>query len=246
LKPPQRFDVPRRGTPDGVKSSEVASLPIRFGAAVRDARLFHPVGVLAKGAIERVAAPLVGLPIESGDIVGRISKGVGLPGSLPDIAGLAWRMQPQASGTPWDVLLASTIANSRILLAPTTSWSGASFSSLMPLKFGGGVWWLRARMINEVHGRGLSMDDVTNQIGSGGVDFGIEQARATGGFTPLARLKFTEVDDTSGDIAFDPTLHTAPGLQLLPRWLTTFRRAAYRRSREGRAPTRRSAPRRAP
>jgi hypothetical protein len=223
------------GTPDRVKPSDVVSLPVRVGAAIRNARLFHPVGVLARGTIERVAPPGDGLPVESGDIIGRISKGVGLAGSLPDIAGLAWRMPPQqATAKPWDVLLASTIANSRILLAPTASWSSASFSSLMPLKFGGGVWWLRAQMVTDVQGRGLSITDVSSQIGSGGVTFDIEQARGTGGFAPLARLKFAEVDDSAGDIAFDPVLHTAPGVQLVPGWLTSFRRAAYRRSREGR------------
>ena len=36
------------------------------------------------------------------------------------------------------------------------------------------------------------------------------------------------------DIGFDPVLHTDPEVQLIPVWLSDFRRAAYRRSREGR------------
>jgi hypothetical protein len=218
-----------------VKPSEVAGLPIRFGAALRQARLFHPVGVLAEGTIERVAPSGTGLPVESGDVIGRISKGVGLPGSWPDIAGLAWRTRTQSlPATPWDVLLASTLAGSRVLLAPTTSWSGATFSSLMPLKFDGDVWWLRARMATDIDVTGLGTDAIADQIGSGVIDFDVEQARVRGGFTPLARLSLTKISDSAVDIAFDPVLHSAPGVELVPGWLTSFRRAAYRRSREGR------------
>ncbi len=139
-----------------------------------------------------------------------------------------------STATPWDVLLASTVANSRILLAPTASWSGTTFSSLMPFKFDGGVWWLRARMAGDFQDAGLSMDAITNRIAEGEVDFDIEQARGTADFTPLARLRLTEIDDSHRDIAFDPVLHSAPGVRLLPVWLTSVRRAAYRRSREGR------------
>jgi hypothetical protein len=34
--------------------------------------------------------------------------------------------------------------------------------------------------------------------------------------------------------AFDPALHSDPEVKLVPGWLGDFRRAAYRRSREGR------------
>ena len=39
----------------------------------------------------------------SAEVVGRVSKGVGLPGALPDIAGVAWRMPaPLPPSTPWE------------------------------------------------------------------------------------------------------------------------------------------------
>jgi hypothetical protein len=171
------------------------------------------------------------------DVIGRVSKGIGLPGGLPDIAGFAWRMPPQQdlrSCTPWDVLLASTVANSRIFLAPASSWSGATFSSVMPLRFKGGVWWVRARLVTQVNASGLSLDAIRDQISSGGVDFDIEQAAGTGEFLPLARLTLRHVDPSLDDIAFDPTLHCDPDVSLVPGWLSDFRRAAYRRSRAGR------------
>lgn len=120
----------------------------------------------------------------SGDIVGRVSKGVGLPGALPDIAGLAWRMPPTSQGAPpWD---------------------------------------------------GLSLDTVRDRIATTGVEFDIEQAAGTGRFRPLARLTLHTVATDVGDLAFDPTVHSHPDVALSPGWLTGFRQAAYRRSREGR------------
>jgi hypothetical protein len=220
-----------------VRASDIAALPIRLGAAVRHRRLFHPVGVLAEGTLVRVAPLGEGLPMVTCDVAGRVSKAIGLPGASPDIAGLAWRMPPLLeTGTPWDVLLASTLDSSvgRVILRPVLSWAGATFSSLMPLRFEGGAWWVRARVVTDINTPGLSLDTVRAQITSGGIDFDIEQAAGTGDFLPLARLTLRNVDPSHDDVAFDPTLHSHPDVRLVPAWLGDFRRAAYRRSREGR------------
>ena len=122
-----------------------------------------PRGVLANGTIERIAPPVKGCPwCRLRWWVGspRVSA---LPGALPDIAGVAWPMPPPLPpSTPWDVLLASTTGGAlgRILLRPVTSWSGATFSSLMPLGFRGGVWWLRARLATIIEVPGLSLDTI--------------------------------------------------------------------------------------
>ena len=200
----------------------------------RRRRLFHPYGVLAEGILERVAPPDDGLPMQSCDVIGRISKGVGSRGALPDVAGLAWRMPPPQdlrSGIPWDVLLASTFA-CRIGLAPARSWSRTTFSSLMPLRFRGDAWWVRARLTTKIEEPGLALDTIRSQIGSGEIDFDIEQAQGTGRFSPLARLTLRHLDPSNDDIAFDPVLHCDEDVGLIPGWLADLRRAAYRRSRE--------------
>jgi hypothetical protein len=220
-----------------VHASDIAALPIRLGAAARHSRLFHPYGVLAAGFLDRVAPPDDGLPMQSCDVIGRISKGVGMPGAMADIAGLAWRIPPPQdlrSCVPWDVLLASTVVGSRVVLAPSRSWSRATFSSLMPLRFNGGVWWIRARLVTKIDEPGLSLDTIRNQIDSGQLEFDIQQARGFSGFSPLARLTLRHLDPSNDDIAFDPVLHSDEDVQLVPGWLADFRRAAYRRSREGR------------
>jgi hypothetical protein len=219
-----------------VKISDVLAVPVEVGAAVRHRRLFHPDGVLATGRIERVAPAGEGLPIVSSDVVVRVSKAAGLPGALPDVAGVAWRMPAQSpADRPWDVLLASAGAGlTRVLLRPVTSWTGATFSSLMPLRADGKVWWLRARLVTELTAPGLSLAAIKDHLGRDTVDFDVEQAPGARPFQPLARLTLRKVTPPGEDVSFDPTLNTAPGVALLPGWLTDFRRAAYRRSREGR------------
>ncbi|HEX2284242.1 MAG TPA: phosphodiesterase [Mycobacterium sp.] len=220
-----------------MRASDIAALPFRLGAAIRNRRVFHPTGVVAEGILERIAPPDDGLPMLSCDVVGRVSKGIGLPGAWPDIAGLAWRMPPPPqlrSCTPWDVLLASTLGGSRVVLAPIRSWTGATFSSVMPLRFKGTAWWVRARLATDIGARGASLDAIKDHIDSAGIDFDIEQAAGAGRFRPLARLTLRHVDPSCDDVAFDPALHSDPEVELIPAWLGDFRRAAYRRSREGR------------
>lgn len=221
-----------------MRASDIAALPLRLGAAVRGRRLFHPDGLLAEGTLERVAPPGEGLPMLTCDVIGRVSKGVGAPGAQPDVAGLAWRMPPpqdlQSCG-PWDVLLASTVANSRVILGPAASWSGATFSSLMPLRFEGTLWWVRARLASDIDASGLSLEPIRELIASDGIHFDIEQAAGfRADFSPLARLTLRNLDPSCDDVGFDPILHSHNEVSLAPRWLSDFRRAAYRRSREGR------------
>ena len=194
---------------------------------------------MARGSIERLAPPGEGLPVESGgDVIARVSKAIGTPASLPDIIGLAIRIPPAPfTATAWDILLVSAGRGlaTKFALRPTTSWS-TPVSSLMPLHHRGRYWWVRGQMITDIAQAGLSLDDVGNRIARGGVEFAIDQAAGTQGFRPLARLTLSEVlpDDTAHEVAFDPTIHSAPGVELAPRWLTGIRRRAYERSREGR------------
>lgn len=218
-----------------MKVSEIAALPIRAGAAVRHARLFHPVGVLGSGTISRTAAAGTGLPLTDGDVIGRFSKGAGTPGGLPDFAGLAWRSHIDGDARPWDVLMVS--AAGRVALTPSMSWSSAVFSTLMPLGYRGAVYWLRARLSSPTDVRGLSVDDMRRRLSTGRVVLDVEQAQGTGEFTPLAVVEFDRPIETAWpptDISFDPAINLADGVTLLPQWLTAVRRRAYRSSREGR------------
>lgn len=219
-----------------MRISELTTRPLRAGAALRDKRFFHPTGVLCGGTVTRVAPDGDGLPIGSGEVIGRLSKGVGTPGSLPDFAGLAWRMEGDTDGPhPWDVLTVSSTA--RVALRPVAAWPAAQYSTLMPLGYRGGVFWLRAQMRTPVDGDGLSLDVIRDRLGRDTIEFTLQQASGTGPFSDLATLTFDRElsgDEPGCDTPFDPTVRSGTEVTLLPRWLTSFRRSAYRNSRAGR------------
>jgi hypothetical protein len=223
---------------DRVQVSDIVTLPLQLGSAVRHRRVFHPVGVLAEGHLKRVAPPGEGLPIESVDVLARVSKAVGTPGGLPDLIGLAWRMPPRPPAVrPWDVLVVSAGSGllTRFALRPTTSWTGTTLSTLMPLRRPDGWWWLEAEMTTRLGGQ-LSLDAVREAIASDSVAFRVQQAHGMGTFEPLAELTLTAVvpTDSDHDVSFDPTRNTARGVGLGPEWLTRLRESAYLRSRRGR------------
>jgi hypothetical protein len=221
-----------------VKASDIIALPLQLGSTIRRRRVFHPIGVMANGSLQRLAPRGEGLPVESVDVVGRVSKGMGLPGALPDIIGLAIRIPPQPfAWTSWDILMASAGRGvlTRFALRPVTSWR-APMSSLMPLRHDDKYWWVAATMTSGLDNNGLSLDDVAEAIETTGIEYEIGQAAGTADFQPLARVRLDELIPAgpSNDIAFDPTIHTAPDVKLAPEWLTDIRRRAYERSRKGR------------
>jgi hypothetical protein len=221
-----------------VKIADIVAAPLQLGSALRHRRVFHPLGILATGRIERVAPRDEGLPIASADVVGRVSKAVGSPGGLPDLIGLAWRMPPRVdAATPWDVLMVSSGSGllTRCTLRPTLSWTGTTLTTLMPLHREDGWWWLKAESITDVAG-GLSLEAVRDAINDRGLVFDVQQAHGRGPFEPLAELSLTGVipTDEDHDVSFDPARHTTAGVELGPAWLTELRERAYLRSRRGR------------
>lgn len=221
-----------------MKASDVVALPLKLGSAVRHRRIFHPLGVLASGSIERTAPAHRGLPIETGKVIGRVSKAIGIPGDMPDLVGLAWRMPTHAlTATPWDVLMVSTGPGilTRFGLQPTRSWTHTRLSTLMPLRYQNGWWWLKADLQTAV-ADGLSLATIGDEINCNGVVFDIHQAHGTGPFEPLATLTLSATipTDEDHDVSFDPTRNTIPGVELGPEWLTLLRERAYLRSRQGR------------
>lgn len=235
-----RFPPAQNGNPPPVKVFELVALPFQWGSAIRGKRLFHPVGVLAEGFIERVAPAAQGLPIASSEIVARVSKASGTPGALPDFIGLAVRLPaPQPADRPWDILLVSSgsgVLSRAVALRPAASWNGQTLTTLMPLHYQGNNWWLRARTSNEIGGAGLSLDTVRSKLERTNIEVALDQACGSADFTPLARITLTAAIDPDGDqdVSFDPVLNTAPGLSLHPRWLADLRARAYRHSRDGR------------
>ncbi len=88
----------------------------------------------------------------------------------------------------------------------------------MPLRYPGRNRWLRARLVSEIDGSGLSLDGVRERLENGDIEVALNQACGRGGFARLALPTLTGVFDPGpgGDVSFDPVLNTAPGLRLHP------------------------------
>jgi hypothetical protein len=119
--PPQHLDDPPsfrpvgRATPVVEATAGVAAAAVMGAAsAIRRKRVFHPEGVAFRATYQATGAHH-GAPLldEAGthDAVVRLSRGAGLPGSLPDFLGLALRI-PDAHGPDQhqDLLLVSSMS----------------------------------------------------------------------------------------------------------------------------------------
>ncbi|WP_139278363.1 phosphodiesterase [Rhodococcoides fascians] len=218
-------------------STHLLGLPFRGLSAVRNARAFHPDGVSFSGSLERLLPDRYGIPLRSCEVTVRISKGIGIPAGLPDVAGVAIRVPPlEVGATPWDLLLAGSATGvvGRMVPWPSTSWNDAHLSSLMPVKYQGRMWWLRARLTRPQM-NGMSVADVRQAIDDHGVSLVLEHACGTAAFEPLAVVHSTTILQPSEEIdAFDPVMNSPASVRPQPEWLRNLRLSAYRNSRAGR------------
>lgn len=202
----------------------------------RHARAFHPSGVQATGHIDVTSnGETAALPLLSGEVGARLSKGIGTPGWWPDIGGIAVRL-PTTGGQRWDLLMSGpTLFSARLPIpVPTRSWSGLMVSSLVPFRVGGELHWLRARIVAPTDLVDMSAETTHLRLSAGEqMRIDLEDATTTGTFNKIAEIVLTGVDDET-DTGFDPIGNTPEGVELAPSWLATLRRIAYRGSRAGR------------
>ncbi|MCX2754313.1 hypothetical protein [Gordonia sp. 4N] len=224
---------------------DLITTPFRWLAALRHARVFHPDGLLCGGTAALSADHP--LPFHSGPVSVRVSKGIGTPGGLPDIVGLAIRFPSTDPGTvggggvspstnatgAWDLLLAGPAPlDGRLPVPlPTTHWATA-VSSLTPYRYDGDLYWIRARILEPADSSGLSIEDLAARLRRNQPIVIVLEAGA-GRFVPVVRIEVDHVL-TELDVDFDPILHRPEGVEFAPSWLGDLRRRAYRDSRAGR------------
>lgn len=179
----------------------------------------HPRGQVVRGTLVRrgLDSPTgVAWLDEPGEdeVLLRWSRAVGLPSPVPDIHGLAIRVQrPEGFG---DVLFATTgwTGPARSLLVPGIS-THRPMTTLLPYTTPRGALLLGAR-------RG---DRVTT----------LYAATPLGPWREFAELAETDGPDHDEPIRFDPVLHPLPGLSF-PAWVRRLREPAYRTARETQHP----------
>jgi hypothetical protein len=115
------------------------SRPFEVGARLRGARVFHPRGVVLRTTWVSAGecSALAGSALLDGErpALVRVSRAVGLPPWLPDILGLAIRIEDvYGAGVHQDLLLATSGRGrlGRHVLVPRWDLAGGPWSSLLP------------------------------------------------------------------------------------------------------------------
>lgn len=218
--PPLEAAPPEPDVPEAVERG--ASALFASLSAARRKRIFHPRGDGFEGDFE-VDRPLHrydGIPLLSErathPAVVRLSRAIGFPAPLPDILGLAFRVETG----PQDFLLVSSgrPPGLRHLLLPTRGrFRDSTYSSILPYRVGG--------------------DDVrlVGALPTGPLEFDIALARLDGAWEPFARLRLRAAlaDEETERLELNPW-NTVPGLKPVGP-LNGLRRSSYAGSQQGRS-----------
>jgi hypothetical protein len=194
----------------------------RSVAAVRPAaKPLHPAGDVVTGRVyRRGLRPGTGVawldePGED-EVLVRLSRAIGLPGTMPDIHGLALRV-PVPGGGFGDLLLASTGFGrlTRFVLTASRSAQGRPMTTLLPYRTSTGPLLIGAR--------------------ADGVEtFELSCAPAGGDWRPFADLRLCRLPADDAPVSFDPVRHQLPGLEQYPA-VARLREPAYHTARGSRS-----------
>ncbi len=214
---------------------------MEVGSAVRSARVFHPTGIGFRATVTiRPSGAGFGVPLldEPGTFAGvvRFSRGAGLPEPLPDVLGLAVRIEDaHGPGQAQDLLLgsSSSLPVGRQLFVPNVGFDVGTLSSILPYSLGdGGASWFGAR-VSAPSGRVTRLADVAEAAQEIRIELLV--AGRLGAWQPVADVRLGErlTPEESGALQFNVDDNTGGGIRPTG-WLQALRRRAYAASQAGR------------
>ncbi len=193
----------------------------RVVAAARDAaKPLHPTGEVMPARLTRIGArPRTGVPWldepGSDKVLVRESRAVGLPDGVPDIFGLAVRVD-LGGGRHGDLLFATTGLSrlGRFVLTPAFRGHGRPMTTLLPYRTPEGPLLLAATAV-------------------GDTELELSCASPTGPWRSFGHLTLSGTAGPDPLVSFDPLLNTVPGLENYD-WVRRLREPAYWTARRGR------------
>ena len=221
-------------------AGRAVALPLGAIARHRGGKPMHPRGAVVDAVLERrgsaVEWGVLWLDARASDrVVVRLSRGAGLPASLPDLLGLAIRLP---GPPPVDLLLSTTGRGPLTRLVPVLRRDTAAvYSSIMAYRSDAGA--LRLAALPDADGVPSDARELADHVARDGVRFTLAAARGTGPWQPFGRLLLTRpVADLDPDVRFDAVRNPPPGL--VPDGpMARFRAPAYARAQAARTLKRR-------
>ncbi|MFC5064724.1 hypothetical protein [Actinomycetospora atypica] len=218
-------------------AGRVAGPAFGLGSFLRRARVFHPRGrsftarVRCAGDPRLVGTVLGRAGVHEGTV--RLSRGAGLPEPLPDLLGLALRLD-LAEG-PQDLLLISSAPApvARHALLPARDYGGTHYSSITT--FGVGTTTVVLGAVPVHSGPRLErLQEVSEAVDAGRLGLTLLVAEPFGGWAPVADVELTgPVPDGPGERVRYTPFHHAGGIEPTGA-VNALRRRAYADSQRGR------------
>jgi hypothetical protein len=218
-------------------AGRVAGPAFGLGSFLRRARVFHPRGrsftarVRCPGDARFAGTVFGGAGVHDGVL--RLSRGAGLPEPLPDILGLAVRLD-LAEG-PQDLLLVSSASapGARHAILPARDYGTTHYSSITPFRLGTTTVVLGARTEQVGEPRSLErLDQLEAAVDP--VRFRLLVAEPTGPWTTVGVVEIgPRVPDARGESVRYTPFHRAGGLEPVGA-VNALRRRAYADSQAAR------------
>ncbi|WNV87519.1 hypothetical protein [Umezawaea sp. Da 62-37] len=210
-------------------------------ARVRGAPAVHPRGVWFEGTVTGSADSGLPLPTSTTPVIGRMSKGAGTAGALPDVLGLAFRI-PGGAGAdrPWDLALSSSGGGgvTRLLPLPARHWTTTRYGTLVPYRWHGQLRWLCAVAAPGQPLISSSLRDLADLVKTKPIEFTLRASSPDARWQEVGHLVVRTAAAPRGGISFDPAVNSPPGLEMVPAVVKRIRERAYAGSRSGRRTTR--------
>lgn len=213
-------------------AGRVAGPAFGLGSFLRRARVFHPRGRSFTARVRcsgdpRLVGTVLGRPGVHGGTV-RLSRGAGVPEPLPDLLGLALRLD-LAEG-PQDLLLISSAPApvARHALVPARDYGGAHYSSITTFGVGTTTVVLGAVPVHTGPPRRLErLQAVSEAVEAGRLGLTILVAEPFGGWSAVADVELTgPVPDDRGERVRYTPFHAAGGIEPTGP-VNALRRRAY-------------------
>ncbi len=197
-------------------AGRLVAVPLGALARWRHGKPMHPRGVVCVAVLERHGGDRVwGVPFLDAtareDVVVRLSRGAGLPSPLPDLLGLAVRLDADA-GEPVDLLLSTTGRRRLTRVLPVLRRDAASaYSSIMAYRSDAGP--LRIGALPTTARVPSDPGPLAATVRHRPLEFVLAAARGLEEWQPFATLSVGDpVPALDPDLHFDAVRHPPPGL----------------------------------